>query len=73
MNADAPDVEVEFVEVRDEVVNPLGVKGCGEIGQVGAAAALVVPQRGMKGLPVNTTFSSASLSGTDIALPNSKK
>ena len=40
VNADAPDVEVEFVEVRDEVVNPLGVKGCGEIGQVGAAAAI---------------------------------
>jgi xanthine dehydrogenase YagR molybdenum-binding subunit len=40
VNADAPEVEVEFVEVRDEVVNPLGVKGCGEIGQVGAAAAI---------------------------------
>jgi xanthine dehydrogenase YagR molybdenum-binding subunit len=40
VNADAPDVEVEFVEVGDEVVNPLGVKGCGEIGQVGAAAAI---------------------------------
>ena len=40
VNADTPDVEVEFVEVRDEVVNPLGVKGCGEIGQVGAAAAI---------------------------------
>jgi xanthine dehydrogenase YagR molybdenum-binding subunit len=40
VNADAPDVEVEFVEVRDEVVNPLGVKGVGEIGQVGAAAAI---------------------------------
>jgi xanthine dehydrogenase YagR molybdenum-binding subunit len=40
VNADAPDVEVELVEVRDEVVNPLGVKGVGEIGQVGAAAAI---------------------------------
>jgi xanthine dehydrogenase YagR molybdenum-binding subunit len=40
VNADAPDVEVEFVEVRDEVVNPLGVKGVGEIGQVGVAAAI---------------------------------
>ncbi len=40
VNADAPDVEVDLVEVRDEVVNPLGVKGCGEIGQVGAAAAI---------------------------------
>jgi xanthine dehydrogenase YagR molybdenum-binding subunit len=40
VNADAPDVDVELVEVRDEVVNPLGVKGVGEIGQVGAAAAV---------------------------------
>jgi xanthine dehydrogenase YagR molybdenum-binding subunit len=40
VNADAPDVEVELIEVRDEVVNPLGVKGVGEIGQVGVAAAI---------------------------------
>jgi xanthine dehydrogenase YagR molybdenum-binding subunit len=40
VNADAPDVEVELVEVSDDVVNPLGVKGVGEIGQVGAAAAI---------------------------------
>ena len=40
VNADAPDIEVELVEVRDDVVNPLGVKGVGEIGQVGAAAAI---------------------------------
>jgi xanthine dehydrogenase YagR molybdenum-binding subunit len=40
VNADAPDVDVELVEVRDDVVNPLGVKGVGEIGQVGAAAAI---------------------------------
>ena len=35
VNADAPDVTVEFVDVTDDVVNPLGVKGVGEIGQVG--------------------------------------
>lgn len=40
VNADAPDVDVELVEVGDSVVNPLGVKGVGEIGQVGAAAAI---------------------------------
>lgn len=40
VNADAPEVTVEFVEVQDNVVNPLGVKGVGEIGQVGAAAAI---------------------------------
>jgi xanthine dehydrogenase YagR molybdenum-binding subunit len=40
VNADAPDVSVEFVDVKDEVVNPLGVKGVGEIGQVAVAAAI---------------------------------
>jgi xanthine dehydrogenase YagR molybdenum-binding subunit len=40
VNADAPDVDVEFAEVHDDVVNPLGVKGVGEIGQVGVAAAI---------------------------------
>jgi CO/xanthine dehydrogenase Mo-binding subunit len=40
VNADAPDVDVELVEVHDDIVNPLGVKGVGEIGQVGAAAAI---------------------------------
>ena len=40
VNADVPDVDVELVEVEDTVVNPLGVKGVGEIGQVGAGAAI---------------------------------
>ena len=40
VNADAPDVDVELVEVTDEVTGPLGVKGVGEIGQVGSAAAI---------------------------------
>ncbi|WP_432076512.1 xanthine dehydrogenase family protein molybdopterin-binding subunit [Streptomyces wuyuanensis] len=40
VNADAPDVDVELIEVEDGIVNPLGVKGVGEIGQVGAAAAI---------------------------------
>ncbi|MEU9116831.1 xanthine dehydrogenase family protein molybdopterin-binding subunit [Streptomyces sp. NPDC048483] len=40
VNADAPEVEVELVEVDDKIVNPLGVKGVGEVGQVGAAAAI---------------------------------
>jgi xanthine dehydrogenase YagR molybdenum-binding subunit len=40
VNADAPDVDVELVEVRDDIVNPLGVKGVGEVGLVGAAAAI---------------------------------
>jgi xanthine dehydrogenase YagR molybdenum-binding subunit len=40
VNADAPDITVDFVEVSDDVVGPLGVKGVGEIGQVGVAAAI---------------------------------
>ena len=40
VNADAPDVAIEFVDVADDIVNPLGVKGVGEIGQVGVAAAI---------------------------------
>jgi len=40
VNADAPDIDVELIEVEDNVVGPLGVKGVGEIGQVGSAAAI---------------------------------
>jgi len=40
VNADAPDVDVDLIEVADHVTGPLGVKGVGEIGQVGAAAAI---------------------------------
>ena len=40
VNADAPDVTIEFVDVRDELVGPLGAKGIGEIGQVGTVAAI---------------------------------
>jgi CO/xanthine dehydrogenase Mo-binding subunit len=35
-----PTSRVEFVDVRDDLVGPLGAKGVGEIGQVGAAAAI---------------------------------
>lgn len=40
VNADVGDVEVIFVEERDELINPLGAKGLGEIGVVGVAAAI---------------------------------
>jgi xanthine dehydrogenase YagR molybdenum-binding subunit len=39
-HADVEDIEVIFAEERDEKVSPLGVKGLGEIGIVGAAAAV---------------------------------
>ncbi|HEY3188518.1 MAG TPA: xanthine dehydrogenase family protein molybdopterin-binding subunit, partial [Solirubrobacteraceae bacterium] len=40
VHADVHDVDVIFVDERDEIVNPLGVKGVGEIGLVGVAAAI---------------------------------
>jgi xanthine dehydrogenase YagR molybdenum-binding subunit len=40
VNADVGDIEVMFVEEPDDLVNPLGLKGVGEIGIVGVAAAI---------------------------------
>lgn len=40
VHADVPDIDVQFVEEPDQHVNPLGVKGAGELGIVGAAAAV---------------------------------
>lgn len=40
VNADVPQIEVTFVKEHDEVVSPIGVKGLGEIGIVGTAAAI---------------------------------
>ena len=40
VHADVHDVDVIFVDERDEVVNPLGAKGLGEIGLVGVGAAI---------------------------------
>jgi xanthine dehydrogenase YagR molybdenum-binding subunit len=40
VNADVHDIKVIFVEEPDEIVNPLGIKGVGEIGIVGVAAAI---------------------------------
>jgi xanthine dehydrogenase YagR molybdenum-binding subunit len=40
VNADVHDVEVILVPERDDSVNPAGVKGIGELGNVGTAAAV---------------------------------
>ncbi len=40
VNADVHDIEVIFVDKPDDRVNPLGIKGLGEIGIVGVAAAI---------------------------------
>ena len=39
-NADIHDIEVIFVEEHDDKTSPIGVKGLGEIGIVGTAAAI---------------------------------
>ncbi|MDQ6830920.1 MAG: xanthine dehydrogenase family protein molybdopterin-binding subunit [Gemmatimonadota bacterium] len=40
VNADVPDIDVIFIDEKDEHVNPIGVKGVGEIGITGVAAAI---------------------------------
>jgi xanthine dehydrogenase YagR molybdenum-binding subunit len=40
VNADVHEIETMFVEEDDPVVNPLGVKGMGELGMVGIPAAI---------------------------------
>ena len=40
VNADIQDVDVILVPEKDNVVNPVGVKGIGELGNVGTAAAV---------------------------------
>ncbi len=40
VHADIPHIDVSFIEEHDAHVNPLGVKGVGEICIVGVAAAI---------------------------------
>jgi xanthine dehydrogenase YagR molybdenum-binding subunit len=40
VNADVHDINVIFVDEPDSLVNPMGIKGLGEIGIVGVAAAI---------------------------------
>jgi len=40
VNADVPQMEIAFVEEEDPHINPIGVKGIGEIGITGVCAAL---------------------------------
>jgi xanthine dehydrogenase YagR molybdenum-binding subunit len=40
VNADVHAIDVIFVDEQDDEINPLGVKGVGEIGIVGTAAAI---------------------------------
>jgi xanthine dehydrogenase YagR molybdenum-binding subunit len=40
VNADIHEIDILFVDEADDIVNPLGTKGVGEIGVVGVAAAV---------------------------------
>lgn len=40
VNADVPDIEVEFINQPDGLLDPMGAKGLGEIGLVGFTAAV---------------------------------
>lgn len=40
VHADIQELDVIFVEEHDDIVNPLGAKGLGEVGMVGVAAAI---------------------------------
>jgi xanthine dehydrogenase YagR molybdenum-binding subunit len=40
VNADVHDIKVIFVDEQDDIINPLGIKGVGEIGIVGVASAI---------------------------------
>jgi xanthine dehydrogenase YagR molybdenum-binding subunit len=40
VHADVHDIDVIFVDERDDIINPLGAKGLGEIGLVGVGAAI---------------------------------
>jgi xanthine dehydrogenase YagR molybdenum-binding subunit len=40
VNADIHQIEVDFIDEPDLLLNPVGVKGVGEVSMVGAAAAV---------------------------------
>jgi xanthine dehydrogenase YagR molybdenum-binding subunit len=57
VNADIGDINVMFVDEPDDIVNPLGIKGLGEIGVVGVAAAIAnavyhATGKRVRGLPI---------------------
>jgi xanthine dehydrogenase YagR molybdenum-binding subunit len=57
VNADVQDIKVIFVDERDDTINPLGIKGVGEIGIVGVAAAIAnavyhATGKRIRGLPI---------------------
>ena len=60
-----------FVEERDDIVNPLGAKGLGEVGLVGTAAAIAnavfhATGRRVRDLPITPDRLLATLPATPI-------
>ncbi|MFC7342996.1 xanthine dehydrogenase family protein molybdopterin-binding subunit [Saccharopolyspora griseoalba] len=55
VNADVPDVGVRFVQYPDTLHNSVGAKGLGEIGTVGAAAAVANAVHNATGVRVRRT------------------
>src|SRR5262249_34962335 len=56
-HADVHDTDVIFVEEKDDLITPLGVRGVGEIGIVGPAAAIAnavfhAPGKRVRDLPI---------------------
>lgn len=54
VNADIGEIEVIFVDEKDEKASPIGVKGLGEIGIVGTAAAIANAIRHATGVRVRS-------------------
>jgi len=54
VNADCPSIEARWIEERDTEVNPLGIKGIGEIGIVGTAAAIANAVHHATGVRIRT-------------------
>jgi len=40
VNADIPEIDVQFIERPDPYISPIGARGIGEIGVTGMAAAI---------------------------------
>jgi xanthine dehydrogenase YagR molybdenum-binding subunit len=73
VNADVHDIKVIFVEEPDGVINPLGIKGVGEIGIVGVAAAIAnavyhATGRRVRDLPITLDKSTGPVSPARSAI-----
>jgi xanthine dehydrogenase YagR molybdenum-binding subunit len=66
VNADIPDMTVEFIDEKDHYINAMGVKGIGEVSIVGTSAAVAnaifhATGRRMRSLPITPNKMLAAL------------